>query len=83
MAERHQPEAPHQGPGIADEGPEEDLDDDVPEVLPGAAERQQRRDRQDRDAEPPARGRPAHARLAKIPPGRTNMRTMKMTKAMT
>src|SRR4029453_6477555 len=83
VTEGDEAEASHQGPRIADERPQEDLDDDVPDVLLRHAEGQRghQRDREEDDAPD---GAPTHqARLAKMPPGRTKISTMKMTKAMT
>ena len=83
VAEGDEAEAAHERPRPADERPDEDLDDDVDEVFPHAAERQEGLDGEEGDDEPAEEASPAHVRLAKMPPGRTNIRTMKMTKAMT
>ena len=53
------------------------------EVFPHSAERQEGLDGEEGDDEPAEETPPGHVRLAKMPPGRTNIRTMKMTKAMT
>ena len=83
MTERDEAEPPHQRPGIADERPEEDLDDDVPDVLLSHAERQGRHRGEDEERQRPDRPAARHERLAKMPPGRAKISTMKMTKAMT
>src|SRR5262249_61928760 len=58
-----------------------DLDEDVEHVLSGARFKEQRDDQQDdRQRDPDCAG---HSRLARMPPGRTNIMTMKTTKAMT
>ncbi len=83
MAEGDQPEAAHQRPRVAHERPQEDLDDDVPDVLLG---RTQGKDRDQGEGDQREDGEDAErrqARLAKIPPGRTNMSTMKITNAIT
>ena len=51
VTEGDEAEAPHQGPRIADERPQEDLDDDVPDVLLRHAEGQRghQRDREEDD----------------------------------
>ncbi len=55
----------------------------MPDVLLGRPQREQRDQGEGHQAGEPEEPGPAHARLAKMPPGRTNIRTMKMTKAMT
>ncbi len=55
----------------------------MPDVLLGRPEGEQRHQGQDHQAGGPEEAGRAHARLVKMPPGRTNISTMKMTKAMT
>jgi hypothetical protein len=84
VAERDEAEAAHQGPGVAHERPQEDLDDDVPDVLLGGPQGQERDQRHRHQREQPDDAEGArHPRFAKMPPGRTNIRTMKITKAIT
>src|SRR5215470_9909888 len=83
VAERYEAEAAHEGPGLADEGPDEDLDGHVQHVLPHAAHGHGGGGQQEEQDGPRQSPAACHSRLARMPPGRTNIMTMKMTKAMT
>src|SRR5207247_1261487 len=83
MAERDEAEAAHQRPGASDERPDEDLDDDVQHVLPHAAHGDEgcgHEREQDGDGGGAADHR---SRLARMPPGRMNIITMKRANAIT
>jgi hypothetical protein len=83
VAEGDEAEAAHEGPGLADEGPDEDLDGHVEHVLLHAAHGHKGGGQQEEQDGPRQRPAPCHSRFARMPPGRTNIMTMKMTKAMT
>src|SRR5262249_57520695 len=83
VAEGHEAEAAHERPRAADEGPDENLHDDVDEVLAHPAEGEEGLHGEEGDDEDGPEASPAHVRLAKMPPGRTNISTMKITKATT
>ena len=83
MAEGDEAEAPHQRPRVAHERPHEDLDDDVPDVLLRHAEGQRGNQRDGEEDDDPGSRAGHQDRLAKMPPGRTKISTMKMTNAMT
>jgi hypothetical protein len=80
VAERDEPEAPHQRPAGVDEAPEQDHDQEVQRVLAEAGDRYRGQDR-DRD-DPGCRTR-HHCFPPSSPWGRTNIMTMKNTNAMT
>ena len=83
MAEGDEAEAAHERPRPPDEGPDEDLDEDVDQIFPHAAQRQEGLHGEEGHHQSAEEAGPAHVRFAKMPPGRTNMSTMKMTKATT
>ena len=59
---------------------DEHLDQDVEDVLAGPSGQEEGNQEQGREN---AADRPVHSRLARMPPGRRNIMTMKTTKAMT
>src|SRR2546425_8332540 len=83
VAQRDQAEAAHERPRSADEGPDEDLDQDVEDVLAHAAHRQDRPQGQHREERPADDPPGPHPRRTSRPPGRTNIITMNTTNAIT
>ena len=83
MAERDEPEAAHERPRAADEGPDEDLHRHVDDVLAGDAEGQEGPREEHGEKEPADDTPPAHCRFAMMPPGRAKIMTMNTTKAIT
>src|SRR5216683_7983672 len=83
VAEGDEPEAPHEGPRLADEGPDEDLDGHVEHVLLHAAHGEEGGDEEEGEDGQREKAAARHSRFARMPPGRTNIMTMKMTKAIT
>ena len=77
MAERHEAEAAHQRPGGVDEGPDQDLDQQMQEIRRG--DRRQR----DQNREPDERQDADWGHRVNNPRGLTNMRMMKSVKAST
>jgi hypothetical protein len=82
VSQRHEPEASHERPRVADERPDEDLNHDVEHVLlhPAHGHEGEEGDRDEHGEGDRAFG---HCRFAKMPPGRMNISTMKSANAIT
>src|SRR5262249_19507836 len=83
VAEGDDAEATHQRPGAADERPDEDLHRHVDGVVTHPDPREDRPGGERAHGGPADEPRRAHSRRARMPPGRANIITMKITKATT
>src|SRR5207302_1005888 len=83
VAEGDEAEATHEGPGGADERPDQDLDQHVEDVRPQAPHRDPGRRPEPRKQTERARGANRYPRRIKMPPGRAKISTMNTANAMT